>query len=271
MTVPDFDLEVTGQPMSKAVEKAFRYIASLIDLKQVRQGERLPSSAALSAEIGVNRPAVLQALKQLEKQGQVVVGTGRAGARVFEPIGAALDARVAWVFENAETIKQMAILREMIEPGIARLLATNGMASDQLLEAKRLLNSMEQPIDQQDYLALDTQFHSILAQATGMEVLSRLGLLIRRWVAPAIDIIPWPPNRRMFSTQEHAELINAIEVADPDRAALVALKHVEAGTTLILSTLSSGNPRTSRTEEVRGDQEEVVISTPVGWQQPSAS
>src|SRR5690242_10117930 len=73
------------------VDRAYDYIATMIDLKQVPQGGLLPKAEVLAKTIGVNRDAVLSAFNLLRAHGLVRVGVGRAGVRVAEPVGASHD------------------------------------------------------------------------------------------------------------------------------------------------------------------------------------
>ena len=210
------------------VDRAYDYIAGLIDLKQVPHGSLLPTAGELAKTIGVNRDAVLSALQLLQAQGLVRIGIGRAGVRVAEPLGANYDARVEWVWENRETIAQMVALRAIVDPGVLRLTAENGLTATQQKRARDLHEEMRGPVHHQEYLAADTEFHRLLAEASGKPVIVRLSLLVRRWVAPALDLIPRPAHRRGGSNDEHEELLTAIEAGDADRAEDVGRRHILA-------------------------------------------
>jgi DNA-binding FadR family transcriptional regulator len=85
-------------------------------------------------------------------------------------------------------------------------------------------------VDHQGYLAADTEFHRLLASAIEGPVIERLTLLVRRWVAPALDLIVWPPNRREVSNREHEALLTALEARDPDAAEQAVRAHIDATT-----------------------------------------
>jgi GntR family transcriptional regulator, sialic acid-inducible nan operon repressor len=221
------------------VDRAYQYIASLIDLKRVPHGGLLPRAELLAKEIGVSRPSVLTALGLLEKQGLVRVGTGRAGVRVAELVGASRDARVAWLFEHRRVIDEMATLRVIVEPGVMRLVAEGGVSKSLRSRAHELQEEMCGPVDHQGYLAADTEFHRLLVSACGAPSIERLSLLIRRWVAPALDLIVWPPNRRNASNTEHEQLLAAIEAQDQDAAEQAIRLHIDASTKSIHQLLAS--------------------------------
>jgi GntR family transcriptional regulator, sialic acid-inducible nan operon repressor len=238
MTDVDFAADLVPATHSP-VDRAYQYIASLIDLKRVPHGGLLPRAELLAREIGVSRPSVLTALGLLEKQGLVRVGTGRAGVRVAELTGASRDARVAWLFEHRRVIDEMAILRTIVEPGVIRLVAERGLSNGLKAQARELHQEMCGPVDHQGYLAADTEFHRLLVSACGATSVERLSLLIRRWVAPALDLIVWPPNRRNASNTEHEQLLAAIEAHDPDAAEQSIRHHIDASTNSIHQLLTS--------------------------------
>jgi GntR family transcriptional repressor for pyruvate dehydrogenase complex len=222
-----------------AVEQARRAITQLINLKEIRPGAKLPSADALAQEIGVSRPVVLDALKIIQAEGKIVVRPGRAGATVLQPAGPQLDVRVDWIYRNRATISQMTLLREMIEPGIARILAEKGMSAEFEARARELLAAMSADgASRFDHLAMDHAFHRLIAEATGMAVLVDLEVEVRTWVAPAFDIIDWPDGRRHQSEKEHTQILQAILAGNPKAAQAAALAHLDKSSSKIISTLT---------------------------------
>lgn len=223
-----------GEPFSRraAVDRAHHHITRLIDLKEYKPGDRLPRAAKLAEDIGVSRPVVLEALSILQSNGRISVGPGAAGSRVLGPHGPHEPARLAWLSENADTIRQMAVLREIVEPGIARLLAERGMPKPILRRAHVLLRRWDEtPAEaRQELLTLDTEFHGLLARATSMQKLQDISNTCRTWVAPAFDMVEWKGDRPTVVNVEHADIIRAIEARDADAAWTAARRHLQAST-----------------------------------------
>lgn len=241
---PDFESELFAFGRPSAADHARRQIATLIDLKRFTAGTRLPAAAILSQELGINRPAVLSALRVLESEGRV---SRREGGRAFfvELNGSALKARKEWVLQHRYAILQMSYLREVIESGIARLVATKGISPRLLKDCKQLLAKWDSTEDRQEMLALDTDFHRFLATASNMPLMADLALVARKWVAPAFDVISWPDDRKRRSNEEHLEILEAIEQGDGEAAAQAAIRHVRASTVLIESMLRKNRRRAS--------------------------
>lgn len=222
-----------GTSRRVAVEDARRYVTDLISLKQVKPGEHLPPATLLSRRIGVSRPVVLQALKLLAQEGRITVRPGRAGTVVLAPDGPERAARTAWLAQHREVILQMAYLRTMIEPGIARLAATRGLSKTRLSRAERLLRSMQGVTDEQVQRGLDAEFHTLISGAARTPLLHDLSVAARSWVAPAFDVIPWPEGKWPASTAEHRQLLAAVAVGEANRASDIALEHARASAGLI--------------------------------------
>ncbi|HVL81265.1 MAG TPA: FCD domain-containing protein [Actinomycetota bacterium] len=233
-------LSPPGNGRQSAVDQARTYIEALIDLRRVKPGDRLPSAAAFADEVGVSRPAVLQALKILEAQGRVIVRPGRGGTWVAEHEPENLDTRLVRAWEHRDTILQMAVLREILEPGVVRLVAERGMSAEHTRAAEDLLAQMEacEPYDVEGYRGRDNEFHLLLARATGLKLIESVTMLCRAQVAAAFDVMEVPEDRRTRSDAEHREIVKAIKDGDADVAAEVVRRHVGETTILLQEQLS---------------------------------
>ena len=178
------------------MQQAQRHIESLIDLRRIKPGGRLPPSAQLAEQAGVSRPAVLQALKILGDQKRVIVRPGRGGTWVAGHAPSNLQARVARAWEHRETIIQMGYLRQMLEQGVARRVAERGMSPQMMVEARRMSAGVrpENNPDREERRACDTELHLLIARANEY-------------------------------SDEHEALLDAIERRDPDAAADIAYRH----------------------------------------------
>jgi DNA-binding FadR family transcriptional regulator len=225
-----------------AMEVALSHLSRLIDLQLVRPGGRLPSAHQLAEEIGVSRPVVLDAIAQLKKQGRLEGTRGRGGTRVARLEPAQKAARLRWFRKEGPEILEMALLREMIEPGVARILAQDGMPAASLKRARSLAGELAQ-LKTTQYavlIAIDTDFHLTLARATRRPRIIDLFVAARAKVVPTFDILPWAEDRRSRSDDQHARLLDAIEARDPQTAADVAYEHVRVSTRLIGELLRRG-------------------------------
>jgi DNA-binding FadR family transcriptional regulator len=229
-----------------AVKRAHEHITRLIASRVLDPGDPLPSAAKLSKDIGVSRPVVLDSFRVLESEGKLTVGRGPSGVRLAHPEGPQSKAKLAWLKANGDMIRQMVVLREFIEPGIAKLVAEQGMPRDLLQRGRRIIHEFnERPSARQVLLRLDAEFHKVLAQATGMPVLQEASQNCRVWVSPAFDFLDWPPDRLGQAAMEHEAILDAIERRDPHGASAATLAHLQVSSRLIARKL---------TEISRGDR-----------------
>lgn len=217
-----------------AVKIAHDHLNRLIESRVLDPGDPLPSAAQLSRDIGVSRPVVLDAFKLLQADGRLVVGRGPAGVRLAHPHGPQSKTKLAWLRSNQDTISQMAVLREFIEPGVARVAAEQGMPRNLMRRSRRIIAEFRSlPSSRQEILKLDAEFHRLIAEATGMPLLEEEAENCRVWVSPVFDFLDWPPNRIETSTNEHERILDAIDARDSDEAAKAALDHVRVSSGLI--------------------------------------
>lgn len=237
-TLPPFDLTANNERRS-AVQQAQLHITTMIDLRRVSPGGRLPSSAALAEQIGVSRPAVLQALKILADQGRVIVRPGRGGTWVAGHAADNLEARIARAWERRDTIIQMAHLREMLEPGVARMVATTGISPETLAETRRLAAAIRGSDEgnREVHRGWDTELHLLIARATGMSVIESFVTLCRREVSAALDVLPFSTEGHERSNDQHDAILDAIERRDPQAAADAAFRHVATTTSVLKGVL----------------------------------
>ena len=226
-------------PTTDALTYAYERLAHLIELRQPAASRRLPTAAALSKEIGVSRPVVLEALRQLADEGRVAVSQGAGGIWVLSGQQEGRKKRQRWARENASTIAAMAVLRRILEPGIARYVAERGMSAQHLLEAKSLLAQMRAAptTDREQLVSLDSQFHLLLGRATRLPILIEQLDQCRAWVAPMFEFVNWPDGREDQSNDDHAALVGAIESRDGAEAEAVMVSHVALSVDLVHTTL----------------------------------
>ncbi|HVE75543.1 MAG TPA: FCD domain-containing protein [Actinomycetota bacterium] len=223
----------TTASTSGAVDKALVHLYRLVDLRRVLPGDALPPAAQIAKEVNVNRVAVLQALQTLQRQGLISIKRGRGGARVIGRDDRPHDQRLARALEKKKALGQVALLRQILDSGIARTVATNGLPRSQMKRARRILEELRRINDRDRYLALDTEFHEILGDATGSPVLKGLSLSLRQLVLVGLDAVELPPNLLGNSNHEHERLLAAIERGSATSAADWGHRHSAHSTSLI--------------------------------------
>lgn len=226
-------------PATDALTHAYERLVHIIELRQPSASRRLPTAAALSREIGVSRPVVLEALRQLAAEGRVAVAQGAGGIWVLSGQQEGRRKRQKWARENASTIAAMAVLRRILEPGIARYVAERGMSAQHSLEARSLVAQMRAAptTDREQLVSLDSQFHLLIGRATRLQVLRDQLDQCRAWVAPMFEFVNWPDGREDQSNDDHEALLSAIEAGKGAEAEAVMVRHVALSVELVHAAL----------------------------------
>lgn len=225
--------------LGPAERKAVAHISRMVQLKEILPGERLPTVRELTQTIGVSRPVVLQAIRRLRVSGEIEVPRGRAGMRAAHVNGKQHAARMKWFKREYALIHDTALLRELVEPAIARRLAEQGIGKRDAAKARRLIEAMRhsgpQTADSRyaAHLGLDTEFHLLLAQAAGVRQALDLVGSLRAVICPVFDLLERQPGRIAASTDEHGAVLSAIESGDAARAGQLMFDHVHAATVVI--------------------------------------
>jgi GntR family transcriptional repressor for pyruvate dehydrogenase complex len=195
---------------------------------RLKPGERLGSERALCETFAVSRSSVREAIKTLQSHGLVESRPGggtfvsRQGldtlVRVPSGPTSITEAEVHYLFE----------VREMLEPGIARLAAERARPAD-IAALTRLLERQERFIEAGRYTsAHDARFHEHLARISGNPVLMRLEEGVMRLLGAARE----PALRAAsdagvrFRLDRHWAILRAIAVHDADAAAACSLDHL---------------------------------------------
>lgn len=182
--------------------------------KAILDGTLPPGTRLTERELGdltgVSRTSIREAIRHLQNLGLVEPSAAR-GIRV-----------TVW---NSTDVRHIYELRDALESAAAELFVRN--ASDQQVD--ELLECVP-PAEAgaEERLALIYQFDELLALGAGnpmlQEALSALHARIHalRRLSTSVD------GRQAASTQEYAELVDAIRDRSPERAAAAARRHVRA-------------------------------------------
>jgi DNA-binding GntR family transcriptional regulator len=166
----------------------------------------------LARQLGVSRQPIREALHRMEAEGWVDLRPSQ-GAFVHVPIDSEVD--------------ELLDVRALLEAETARLAAR--AASPVRVARLREICAEGQAAAEQDDLgravAANDAFHAEVAAAAGNSVLAELADIVGRRVQWYYRMVA--PERGHGSWAEHAELTDAIEASDPERASLLARKHTE--------------------------------------------
>ncbi|MBB4041729.1 DNA-binding GntR family transcriptional regulator [Microvirga flocculans] len=202
-------LDIAREPMARQVARALRQ--AIVSMK-ISPGEML-SEQDLAQKFGVSRSPVREALIKLSEAGLVRVLPQR-GTQVVKISKAAV--------EDARFIRQAvecAVVREVALKATPAILAELNASLTRQRRAQRGTSS-------DDFLALDEEFHRLLAEAAGRPVAWRM----IEDVKPQMDRVRYldvkQATPRHTIVAQHAMIVEAIKAADPVAAERAMHEHL---------------------------------------------
>ncbi|MGI9492377.1 MAG: FadR/GntR family transcriptional regulator [Geminicoccaceae bacterium] len=208
-----------------------RQLQSWINTAGLAEGSRLPSERDLAVQLGVSRTELRKALLVLEVEGLLhrKVGSGTYLNRSPAPSeNHAVTLRIGDLAERTGPQEAM-IARLAIEPELARMAALNA-SQRQIRELRGRTTSIRQASTWRAYEQQDSQFHDLIAEASGNSLLHevhkvvngvRLIVVWRRLDTPESGP---PPDYHSFD--EHDAIVSALETRDAAAAHDAMRRHL---------------------------------------------
>jgi GntR family transcriptional repressor for pyruvate dehydrogenase complex len=198
----------------------------------LKAGDRLPTEAQLSAEHGVSRATVREAVHQLKSLGLVV---SRQGAGVFvapPPAHRPLDFDPQ-VLEDIGAVVHVVEVRRVLESEMAGLSAQRATRV-QMAGLKRALAAIDKAVAEgRDGVAEDMAFHRTIAECCGNPQFGRILGFLGQYLHEAMRVTRANEARRVDFMQqvrdEHRAIVDAIAARDAAGARRAALRHMVNG------------------------------------------
>jgi len=204
--------------------------------KHLKPGDRLPGEAELMGQLGVSKGTVRESTRVLEAQGLVETRTGPGGGAFVRAMSEAraISLLSHYLFFQDISIRDIYQIRLALEPELAASLAGRVGPEDM----SRLRASLESYTDiarddeEERQQHLDSlNFHLMLAELSGNNPL--LCFIIRFTTQVLADLTIYrrlyePATHDLGQTgcRFHAELLDAIEAGDAERARRIMREHM---------------------------------------------
>jgi GntR family transcriptional regulator, transcriptional repressor for pyruvate dehydrogenase complex len=221
---PDIFLEPVKR--SRIYEHIVDQIHALIREGRWAPGDQIPPERELAERFRVSRTSVREALRALEMQGII---ESRQGGGTFVRTAdteALVPPLAAAILRGQRELTEVLEVRELIEPGIARLAARRATAEhiaelEQLLERQRDCIAHGRP-----FVDEDTAFHYTLARAADNHILLRLHNVILDLLRESRQSYLHVPDRPQMSLRGHEAMLAAVVAHDPEAAYAASLAHI---------------------------------------------
>jgi DNA-binding FadR family transcriptional regulator len=199
----------------------------------IRPGEGLPNTQDLSAELGVSRSALREAIKVLGAKGMLEVRP-RTGTRVLPRSSWNLmdPELLGWCGPSldADLVRSLLECRQLIEPGAAALAAQRA-SNTQLAAIEAALERMAQAPSLDERVEADLDFHVAVLRASGNLFLAQWGLTVSSVLLVAFRLSTGASDSYDVAFSAHRDIVEAIRLRDSPaadrgmRAVLGAMAH----------------------------------------------
>ncbi|MDQ4502593.1 FCD domain-containing protein [Sinomonas sp. ASV322] len=220
----------------RAHDAVLRHIEDSLRSGALKLGDRLPGERALAEQFGISRASVRDAIRSLEVMGVVRSATGsgpNSGTIVVSDpssaLGVALRLHVA---SQQLPVKDVVDARIMMETWALERAATASWAQEQLDDARRLLDAMDDDaLPSEVFTLLDSQFHIALSTLAGNVVVSTMMESMREAIRSYIDDAvtrrgAWGDVVHVLRNHHHG-IFEAVEARDGERAAQLVREHID--------------------------------------------
>lgn len=197
----------------------------LIATGVLRPGERLPPERELAASMSVSRSSLREAMHELEAKHLVERRTGR-GTIVTQQAESVTELYNGLAADDADvTLDDATELRLIVEPRIAAAAALRASPSNLVQLEDVLARSVLDPNAEQS-LALDVEFHLLLAHAARNPLLVAVCTMTSRWTESVRRHSHATPEGRMRSLEGHQAIYRAVREQDAEAAAAAMDEHL---------------------------------------------
>lgn len=189
-------------------------------------GDPLPSERDISAQMGVSRTVVREAIGRLASLGLVRSVHG-SGTRVEAPTGRQISVGFERLLRWSECrLEDLAAVRLPLETAIAASAANHRSEAHLALldETQRTLGDPDQSL--KAHVKADLEFHAILAEATGNPIFQMV-------LSPIQELLIESRRQTLgkhgseLAHDHHARILAAVRQGDPDLASEEMRRHIQ--------------------------------------------
>lgn len=221
-------MTIQSMPKSKAEHVAQQLLDKIIEA-ELAPGSSFGTEADLLQQFDVSRPTLRESLRILESQGVLELRPGPGGGIIVCKPTIDILGHVLSVFLRLHDIPLIAVLkaREVIEPALAAEAAINGTEQD-FVELELSIARMEGIKDEAAFIEENRVFHSIIARASGNQVLEAFWSTISILATGEHHGVRFTVGNQKHVIEAHTAILAACRARDPKGAAAKMDVHVTA-------------------------------------------
>ena len=201
-------------------------IKTLINVKNLEPGEKLPSERLLAERIGVTRSSIRNAIQKLEFYG-LLKSMPQSGTFISNLGRAALNGMIDQIINIPEPdFKSLVETRIFLEIKSVRFAAQRHTSEDLEHIEQALENYQSKTLACEESVEEDLLFHLAIAQASHNPSLNQLMLSITPQIITDFEKYHvCKSDMALNAIKEHEAIVDAIRTKDPDQAELMMKEH----------------------------------------------
>lgn len=224
MTNPN---RIKRRKLSDAVQER---LLEIIQDGALRPGDVLPSERELMATFEVGRPAIREAMQDLQRMGLVEIRHG-GRPKVAEPSPDSMVDQLSQTMRHLlafseDTMRNLKEARLLFEVEMARIAARKRSANDLMLLRKVIKEQNAARDDSEAFMLCDREFHRVLASISGNPIFEALARSVFDWLAHFKVEMVRQEGLEQLTTTEHRAIVDAIENQDENAAAKAMSDHL---------------------------------------------
>ena len=200
------------------------HLRRIIHLGEVQPGAKLPPERELSAQLGVSRTTLREALHILQVEGYVDIKLGQHGGVFVRTTTFPNEQLIQQWVTGPNDFRHIYELRASVE-GFAAKTAARLIAPSALATLNETIASMESANSIGSFRQEDLRFHLSIAESTGLDLLLDTVERLR-----AALFIPFQlfdlAKMRSSTVREHRQILDALQARDPQTAGAFMIAHI---------------------------------------------
>ncbi|MGK9201730.1 transcriptional regulator NanR [Sinorhizobium meliloti] len=217
-----------------------------ISTSEFPPGSQLPSEKELMSMIGVGRPSIREAMLAMQQMGLIKISHGER-ARVINPTPDVIVAQISaamimMLATNPRGLQELKEVRLLLETGLVRVATRRATARDLDRLAVSIRQLQEARGDQARFVAVDMQFHVIIAEMSGNSMIAAVSKGMLDWLSRfKRDLVAMKGAERL-TIEEHERIYKAIAGGDAEAAAAAMAEHIDRANELYSKLKTSAQP-----------------------------
>ena len=221
--------EVSPIQRRKLSQEVFDRLIQRINAGEFPPGAYLPAERHLMETYQVGRPAVREALQDLQRMGLVIITHGE-GARILEPNAQSVLEQISETVHHIlasshQNLSQLKEARTFFEVGMVKLAAARATPDD-IADLREIVANMEASVNEfATFMKHDVQFHRRVAEMTGNPIYVAISDGLLQWLSRYHTGELRKVGREVQTLVEHRNIVDRLAAHDVEGAGVAMVVH----------------------------------------------